>query len=278
MCRSIFVVTMAALLLATSRSWPPMPRRLKPRPSATPAWRGGARPSSACSSTGAFIPCPPAFTTASGGRHRRMDHEPRQDSRGRIPAVCQGVQSGEIQRRRVGANRQGRRHEIHRHHLEASRRLCHVRLEGQPMEHLRRHALQARSARGTGGRLPENRASSSVSIIRRRRTGTIPAARPAGGHWDTAQEGDMDEYIDKIAVPQVKEILTNYGDDPAVIWWDTPRRHDPRAGRNVPAAVEAAAGHHHEQPPRRRLQGRHGNAGAAHSRHRLSRTATGKPA
>jgi len=31
----------------------------------------------------------------------------------------------------------------------------------------------------------------------------------------------MDEYIDKIAVPQVKEILSNYGDI-AILWWDTP--------------------------------------------------------
>jgi alpha-L-fucosidase len=32
----------------------------------------------------------------------------------------------------------------------------------------------------------------------------------------------MDDYIDKIAVPQVKEILTHYGEFPAVLWWDTP--------------------------------------------------------
>ena len=42
-----------------------------------------------------------------------------------------------------------------------------------------------------------------------------------GGHWDPAQDGDMNEYIQKIAAPQVREILTNYGDI-AVLWWDTP--------------------------------------------------------
>ncbi len=41
------------------------------------------------------------------------------------------------------------------------------------------------------------------------------------GHWDPAQEGDMDEYIDKIAIPQVKEILTKYG-PVDILWWDTP--------------------------------------------------------
>ncbi|HTI99764.1 MAG TPA: alpha-L-fucosidase [Dongiaceae bacterium] len=44
----------------------------------------------------------------------------------------------------------------------------------------------------------------------------------AGGRWDPAQEHSMDDYIDKIAVPQVKELLSNYGEFPAVIWWDTP--------------------------------------------------------
>jgi len=39
--------------------------------------------------------------------------------------------------------------------------------------------------------------------------------------WDPAQAGDMDEYIRTIAVPQVREILTNYGHI-AVLWWDTP--------------------------------------------------------
>ena len=32
----------------------------------------------------------------------------------------------------------------------------------------------------------------------------------------------MDEYIDEIAVPQVRELLTNYGEAPAILWWDTP--------------------------------------------------------
>ncbi|HLP76851.1 MAG TPA: alpha-L-fucosidase [Candidatus Paceibacterota bacterium] len=44
----------------------------------------------------------------------------------------------------------------------------------------------------------------------------------AGGKWDPAQEHNMDDYIDKIAVPQMKEILSNYGEFPAVLWWDTP--------------------------------------------------------
>jgi len=42
------------------------------------------------------------------------------------------------------------------------------------------------------------------------------------GHWDPVQtSATMGEYIDRVAVPQVKELLTNYG-DVAVLWWDTP--------------------------------------------------------
>ena len=42
------------------------------------------------------------------------------------------------------------------------------------------------------------------------------------GHWDWRQETKtFDKYIDDVAVPQVKELLTNYG-DVAVLWWDTP--------------------------------------------------------
>lgn len=52
---------------------------------------------------------------------------------------------------------------------------------------------------------------------------TIDAYTAAhNGHWDPAQTTDsMGGYIDKVAVPQVRELLTNYG-DVAVLWWDTP--------------------------------------------------------
>jgi alpha-L-fucosidase len=40
--------------------------------------------------------------------------------------------------------------------------------------------------------------------------------------WDDTHKGDMNQYIEEIAIPQVKEILANYG-DVAVLWWDTPK-------------------------------------------------------
>jgi len=61
----------------------------------------------------------------------------------------------------------------------------------------------------------------------------------AGGKWDPAQEHDMDDYIDKIAVPQVKEICSNYGEFPAVIWWDTPRDMNYERAKKLYDAVKA---------------------------------------
>jgi alpha-L-fucosidase len=43
----------------------------------------------------------------------------------------------------------------------------------------------------------------------------------AHGDWDPAHKGNFDDYIDKVAIPQVKEILTNYG-DVCELWWDVP--------------------------------------------------------
>jgi alpha-L-fucosidase len=42
------------------------------------------------------------------------------------------------------------------------------------------------------------------------------------GHWDPVQtSATLEEYMDRVAIPEVKELLTNYG-DVAVLWWDTP--------------------------------------------------------
>lgn len=38
--------------------------------------------------------------------------------------------------------------------------------------------------------------------------------------WDPLQRGDYDDYLTKVAVPQVREILSLY--KPDIIWWDTP--------------------------------------------------------
>jgi len=49
--------------------------------------------------------------------------------------------------------------------------------------------------------------------------------QPLGYHWDQAQVGDFSTYLHTKAIPQIKELLTNYGDFPAVVWFDTPTRN-----------------------------------------------------
>ncbi len=47
-------------------------------------------------------------------------------------------------------------------------------------------------------------------------------------HWDPAQEGSFDDYIQNVDVPHITELLSNYGPDtPAVLWWDTPYEMTP---------------------------------------------------
>lgn len=58
------------------------------------------------------------------------------------------------------------------------------------------------------------------------------------GHWDPAQETKtFDQYIDDVAVPQVKELLTNYG-DVAVLWWDTPTHMTDEAAYKLQALLK----------------------------------------
>jgi alpha-L-fucosidase len=44
--------------------------------------------------------------------------------------------------------------------------------------------------------------------------------RKNGTHWDPAQDGSFDDYVNNVAVPQVRELLTNI--QPDILWWDTP--------------------------------------------------------
>jgi len=43
---------------------------------------------------------------------------------------------------------------------------------------------------------------------------------PNWAKWDPAQEGDFDEYLKKLALPQVEELLSKF--HPDLVWWDTP--------------------------------------------------------
>jgi alpha-L-fucosidase len=59
------------------------------------------------------------------------------------------------------------------------------------------------------------------------RGGAIKAFKEGDG-WDESQKGTFDSYLEKTAIPQVREILTQYPID--LLWWDTPiHMHKPRA-------------------------------------------------
>ncbi len=55
-----------------------------------------------------------------------------------------------------------------------------------------------------------------------------------GGHWDTAQDGDLHAYVKNVAAPQVSELLARY--HPAVLWWDTPVDMSPEDIKALTAA------------------------------------------
>ena len=57
-----------------------------------------------------------------------------------------------------------------------------------------------------------------------------------GEGWDPAHRGDFDAYLQKIAAPQVREILTRYPID--ILWWDTPTWMNAR--RTAPLAALTA--------------------------------------
>ena len=62
------------------------------------------------------------------------------------------------------------------------------------------------------------------------------------GHgWDPAQNGSMDDYIRDIAVPQVKELFTNYGEI-SILWWDTPIDMTPARAAMFDGLVELQPG------------------------------------
>jgi len=55
--------------------------------------------------------------------------------------------------------------------------------------------------------------------------------------WDETHRGDMNKYVDSIVVPQVKEIMENYG-DVAVVWWDTPIGITPEMAQKISAVLK----------------------------------------
>ena len=66
-----------------------------------------------------------------------------------------------------------------------------------------------------------------------------PGGAASGGQWDPAQKGDFDQYLRKIAMPQVRELLAGYG--PVFsIWFDTPVQMSRQSAEDFARLVHTA--------------------------------------
>jgi alpha-L-fucosidase len=70
--------------------------------------------------------------------------------------------------------------------------------------------------------------------------GGAKAGMGEGQGWDEAHKGSFDDYLKKIAVPQVREILVNY--QPDVLWWDTPHLMTPERAAPLNALLALRPG------------------------------------
>ena len=73
-----------------------------------------------------------------------------------------------------------------------------------------------------------------------------------GGGWDDVHKGNFDKYLHDVAVPQVKELLSNYDID--VLWFDSPYWMNKKR-RALPGPARPAPRHRLEQPALPRHQG-----------------------
>ena len=148
--------------------------------------------------------------------------------------------------------------------------------QGQSLQHRRRHAFQARSAQGTGRGVPAE-AGHQARLLLLAGPGLEPSRRRRlqDGHWDKAQDGNMDEYIRKIAVPQVREILTNYGADRRALVGHAGRHEREDGPRSCAALRKLQPGIITNNRLGGGFSGDTENARAVHPRHRLSRPRLG---
>ena len=99
-----------------------------------------------------------------------------------------------------------------------------------------------------------------------------PAVAAASG---IAHKGDPDKYVDELVIPQLRELLSNYG-DVSILWLDIPGGAiDSACQPHSQCHTSTAAQHRDKQSSRRRFPRRSGNAGTVHSLEGISRTRLG---
>jgi alpha-L-fucosidase len=60
------------------------------------------------------------------------------------------------------------------------------------------------------------------------------------GHWDPTMKGSLDEYLQKVALPQVKELFSTI--KPEVLWWDTQGRITPEQAKPLHDLLDMVPG------------------------------------
>jgi alpha-L-fucosidase len=67
-------------------------------------------------------------------------------------------------------------------------------------------------------------APGAAALQQVRNTAKLDQHKPPAFHWDRAQDGSFPEYLHKKAIPQIRELLTSFGEFPSILWFDTPTK------------------------------------------------------
>ena len=102
---------------------------------------------------------------------------------------------------------------------------------------------QAQDWNNPGGLHTEDLWNKAGQTLMRKKIDAYTAAH--NGSWDPVQQArTMEEYTDSVAIPQIKELLKNYG-DVAVIWWDTPSG-PPTLARKINEVIKEVSSYHNQ--------------------------------
>ena len=159
---------------------------------------------------------------------------------GGVRPACPAIQSGEVQCRRMGSAGEASRHAVRGADAEAPRWFCPVRHQGEHLQRCGCHAFPPRPDAGVGGGVPQARAAHGLLLLAGAGLASTGRRVLSRGQWDPAQQGDFDDYLNKVSLPQVRELLTNYGPI-ALLWFDTPLNMTPARAQRFVDLVRAAS-------------------------------------
>ena len=108
---------------------------------------------------------------------------------------------------------------------------------GQQVQLLRRHAVETRSVQGTAGGLRQTRHQALFLLLAGHRLARAQRRQQQLG-FPAEHEKDFDQYLRDKSMPQVKELLTNYGPI-GLIWFDVPVMMTPERSKQLADLVRS---------------------------------------